>query len=76
MKIRISSGEYKGRYVGPTFGGLRTNPTLIKDPEVQVPGTSYFLYVQSEVATNYLQQDAAAQVQAELKSIGLDSELV
>jgi hypothetical protein len=74
-KVRVTSGPYKGRFVGPVFLGLRTNPVLYEDPEVQVDGTPYCLFAQEEAASQYF-DEKAAKVQAQLKAVGLDSELV
>ncbi len=75
MKIRITSGEHKGRYVGPNFSGLRTNADLIANPEIKLSGTPYSLFVQEDAALNYIEVKAL-QVQSELKAIGLNSELI
>jgi len=76
FRIRITSGQQAGRYVGPNIGGgLITNPELQANREVKVPGTSYSLYAQPRAATEFMQGNPEA-VQAELKRFGLDSELV
>jgi hypothetical protein len=75
MKVKIVSGEYAGRFVGPHYMGLRTNPALLANPEVPVPGTPYYLFAQEAAATGY-PQARAEQVQAELKAVGVESELV
>ncbi len=75
MKVRITTGDYAGRYVGPNFSGLRTNPSLLASPEVKLPGTPYSLFTQEQVANSY-SEEKAVKVQAELKALGLGSELV
>ncbi len=76
LRIQITSGEHTGRYVGPnTAGGLITNPELQKNREVKVPGINYSLYVQESPATKFF-EGKAQDVQAELKQLGYESELV
>jgi hypothetical protein len=75
MKVRITSEPYTGRYVGPTFSGLITNPALISNPPIMLTGSSYSAYVQEEPATNFFEHKAI-DVQGELKKLGLNSELV
>ena len=74
-KIKITTGDGAGRYVGPNIGGLVTNPVLRDNREVKVPGTKYSLYAQQEAATSFFDHAAPA-VQAELKALGYGSELV
>jgi hypothetical protein len=76
QRIKITSGEHAGRFIGPNVGGLITNPELHKNPEVRLVGTPYSLYVQERAATQYFDDAKAAEVQAELKALGLKSELV
>jgi hypothetical protein len=75
MKVRVTSEPYVGRFVGPILSGLRTNPTLVANPEVVLPGSPYALYVQEEAATLFFEPKAIA-VQAELQNLGLNSVLV
>jgi len=72
-RLIVSSGEHKGRYVGPNYSGLRTNPVLLASPEVKLPGTPYSLWTQEQMAAAYLEQKAL-EVQAELKALGLETE--
>ena len=39
-KIRITSGEHKGRYVGPNYSGLRTKSRPDRQPRNQVIGNA------------------------------------
>ena len=75
MRIRITTGEYAGRFVGSNLGGLITNKELLANREVKVPGTKYSLYAQESGATQFLDM-AAPGVQAELKALGYGTELV
>jgi hypothetical protein len=44
-KIKITSGNYAGRFVGPNIGGgLTTNADLLVDPEIAISGLPYSLY--------------------------------
>jgi hypothetical protein len=75
-RIRITSGEYAGRYVGPSFGGgLMTDAELAASREVRIPDTSYSLFPEMRHATEYLPGGAEA-VQAQLRDVGYDSEMV
>ena len=75
-KIKITSGNYAGRFVGPNIGGgLTTNADLLVDPEIAISGLPYSLYKKKRAA-NLFVKAKAIQVQAALKTIGLDSELV
>jgi hypothetical protein len=72
--IRITSGEYAGRYVGqPLGGGLVTNPDLQKNPPVNVPG--YGLYVQPRGARQFF-EGKTDNVQADLRKHGMESEVI
>ncbi len=76
LRIRITFGEHAGRYVGPNIGGgLITNPELLKNREVKVPGTEHSLYAQEDMATKFFEGKTEG-VQAELKKFGYESELV
>jgi hypothetical protein len=73
-RIRVTSDENKGRYVGLTFGGgLVTNPEVQKNPPVNVPG--YGLWTQERAATEFFEAKVRS-VQAELKALGYDTEAV
>ena len=76
MEIRITSGDYKGRYIGlPVGGGWGANPVVQKNPPVNVPGTRYGLYVQEKAATEFFEGNVEA-VQSDLAALGYESELV
>jgi hypothetical protein len=73
-RIRITSGDYKGRYIGlPVGSGLVTK--LQKNPPVNVPGTRYGLYAQEKAATEFFEGNVEA-VQSDLTALGYESELV
>jgi hypothetical protein len=74
-RIRMTSGDYKGRYIGlPVGSGLATNPVQ-KNPPVNVPGTRYGLVVQEQAATEFFEGNVGA-VQTDLTALGYESELV
>ena len=73
FRIRITSGGERGRYVGPRFGGYGSNPEVQKNPPVNVPG--YGLWEQEAVATEFFDGNASY-VQAEMRALGYDTELV
>ena len=71
--VIVSAGEHKGRYVGPNYFGMRTNPALTSSPEIRLEGLPYSLWTQLEMARNYDAQKAS-EIQAGLKAIGIESE--
>jgi hypothetical protein len=74
FRIRISSGPYKGRYVGPNLSdGLVMSPDHIASREMRIPGSLYSLFEQMRSAREYL-PGTADQVQRQLKTLGYDSE--
>lgn len=76
QRIRITSGEHKGLYVGQRFGGgLVTNPEAQKNPSVNLDGTKYGLWAQERGAMEFFEGNTV-KVQAELKALGIESELV
>ena len=76
MEIRITSGDYKGRYIGlPVGSGWGTNPVVQNNPPVNVPGTRYGVYAQEKAATKFSDENVEA-VQSDLKALGYESELV
>jgi hypothetical protein len=75
MEIRITSGDYKGRYVGlPVGTGGGTNLAK-KNTPVNVPGTRYGLYAQEKAATKFSEENVRG-VQTDLKARGYESKLV
>jgi hypothetical protein len=75
-RIRITSGDYKGRYIGlPVGSGWVTNPVAQSNPPVNVPGTKYGLVAQERAATEFSEGNVEA-VQSDLKALGYESELV
>jgi hypothetical protein len=69
--------ECAGRYVGLKIGGLRTNPDLIKDPDVFVPGTNWALYLKERPTFVFFDHAVLAiqEAQAQLKGAGYDTEV-
>lgn len=76
FRIRVTSGEQAGRYVGRNIGGgLITNSELLKNREVKVPGTGHSLYAREDGATQFFEGKTDG-VQAELRKLGYETELV
>ena len=75
-RIRITSGQHTGRYVGSNLGsGLMTESELIVGREERVPGTAYSMYAKMRSSGEYLQGHAEV-VQTQLKNLAYDSEFV
>jgi hypothetical protein len=74
--IRITSGEYAGRYVGVQFGGgLVTNPEVQKNPPVNLPDAKCGLWAQERAATRFFERNAEP-VLAALNKLGYKAELI
>jgi hypothetical protein len=75
-RIRITSGDYKGRYIGlPVGSGWVANPVAQNNPPVNVPGTKYGLVAQERAATEFAEGNVGF-VQSDLTALGYESELV
>ena len=75
MEIRITSGDYKGRFIGlPVGNGGGINLTK-KNTPVNVPGTRYGLYAQEKAATKFSEENVRG-VQSDLEALGYKSKLV
>jgi hypothetical protein len=75
-RIRITCGQHMGRYIGPPFGaGYVSNPEVLKNPPVNVPGGNYGLWVQERGSTEFFGGNTT-RVQSEFKALGYESELV
>ena len=76
-RIRITSGEYKGRYIGRPFSGwgLITNPEARESPPMNIIGAPYALHATEEGATQFFSANTES-VRAELKALGYESEAV
>jgi hypothetical protein len=76
FRIRITSGEAKGRYVGARFDGSAAgDPALQDQPPIDVPGSEHGLHENEKAATEFF-EGGAQSVQAELQLLGYESELV
>jgi hypothetical protein len=69
----VCSGEFKGRYVGHNFSGLRRVPPNLRVPEIPVPGTGYSLFSQQKGAA-FFPESVAVEVIARLNNMGLQTE--
>jgi hypothetical protein len=75
MEIRITSGDYKGRYIGlPVGSGWGAKP-VGQNPPVNIPGTRYGVYAQEKAATKFSEGNVEA-VQSDLKALGYESEFI
>jgi DNA-directed RNA polymerase subunit M/transcription elongation factor TFIIS len=76
-RIRITSGEYKGRYIGRPFSGwgLITNPEARESPPMNIIGAPYALHATEHGATQFFSANTEG-VRAELKALGYESEAV
>jgi hypothetical protein len=74
--IRINSGPHAGRYVGGHFGGgLVTNPEVLNNLPVNVPGSDYGLWAQEAAATHFLEH-AIYGAAAELTELGYEVQMI
>jgi len=71
----VLSGDYKGRFVGRKLYGFRTDPMLVQNPGIPIPDTDYSLFVQNEAAFDFIDANAL-EVQAGLKKLGVDTEVI
>jgi len=76
-RIQITSGEYKGRYIGRPFSGwgLITNPEARENPPVNITGAPYALHATELGATQFFNANTE-DVRAKLKALGFESEAV
>jgi hypothetical protein len=70
-RIRIVSGNAKGRFVGARLA----NPNGRNDSSINVPGSEYGLHKREATATEFF-EGAAKETQIELLLLGYESELV
>ncbi len=75
--IRIKSGPHAGRYVGGHFGGgYVSNPEVLNNPPVNVPGSNkYGLWAQEAPAMRFI-EDAVHDGAAALVELGYDVEMI
>jgi hypothetical protein len=75
MEIRITSGDYKGRYVGLPVGNSGGTNLAKKNTPVNVPGMRYGLYKEEQAATKFSEANVRG-VQSDLEALGYKSKLV
>jgi hypothetical protein len=76
FRIRIKSGEHKGRYVGARIGGgLVNTPGLRDNPPVTPPGMQFSLYTHERPATEYV-EGRTREIESGLRMLGYECELV
>ena len=78
-RLRVSSGKYKGWYIG-LKAGLLGYQQPAEDPEIGVPGTNYALYIDKKNAFEFGPFTTATatiqKAQADLKAAGYDTIMV
>ena len=76
-RIRIISGEYKGRYIGRPFSGwgLITDPEARENPPMNINGAPFALHATEHGATQFFSANTEG-VRTELKALGYESEAV
>lgn len=75
FKIRIASGEHQGFYVGPRVAVLLAQPMPQDERPLPLEGLNYMLYTLESSAICF-GSSVALEVQADLRSVGVDSELI
>jgi hypothetical protein len=76
-KIRITSGEHAGRYLGAYFaGGLVTNPEAQDNPNVVARGQRYSLLASERGHTMFADNDEVTHIVADLQRQGYGAELI
>ncbi len=75
MKIKVTSGEYAGRFIGQNLMGLITNPAILNNPPIPLVDIPYSLHALPQMAMAFPEAKARA-IQAQLAVIGLSSEIL
>jgi hypothetical protein len=76
-KIRITSGEHAGRYLGVYVGGgLVTNPEARDNPNVMARGQRYSLLASERGHTMFADNDEVRHIVADLQRQGYGAELI
>jgi hypothetical protein len=73
--IRITSGQYFGRYVSYPFAGGPVTPEMQQSLPVDIHGTAFGLRVNENTAIRFIEQ-AAKEVQGKLRARGYETELI
>jgi hypothetical protein len=75
-RIRIKSGNHAGRYVGSWFWpGRIWHPDVQQNPPVNIHGTKYGLWVQTDAATRFVEKGLDPALE-ELTKLGYDFEVL
>jgi hypothetical protein len=70
----VTSGEYRGRFVGWNLAGLARYPEWPSSPEIPITGTGYSLFLSEDGASHFL-KERAGEVQQELRQVGIETAL-
>jgi hypothetical protein len=73
--IRITLGQYLGRYVSYPFAGGPVTPEMLENLPVDIHGTAFGLRVNENTAIRFIKQ-AAQEVQGKLRAQGYETELI
>jgi hypothetical protein len=75
--IRIKSGPHAGRYVGGHFGGGQvSNPEVLKNLPVNVPGSDKYDLCVQEAPAIHFNENAVYDAAAELTELGYEVEMI
>jgi hypothetical protein len=75
MTKLVGSKDGKLWFVGANIGVLPRDEDLIRNPEIRIPDTGFSLFPQEKYAWNFKDPNAV-QVQADLRRLGVWTELV
>jgi hypothetical protein len=76
FRIKLTSGEHAGRYVGQSLGGgLVANPEMQSDPPLDIHGTNYGSYTQEQGAIQFFEH-GAHEAFVKLRALGHELELI
>ena len=76
FRIKFTSGEHVGRYVGQSLGGgLVANPEVQSDPPLDIHGTNYGSYAQEQGAIQFFEH-GAHEAFVKLRALGHELELI
>jgi hypothetical protein len=76
FRIKLTSGEHAGRYVGQSVGGgLVANPEMQSDPPLDIHGTNYGSYAQEQGAIQFFEH-GADEAFVKLRALGHELELI
>jgi hypothetical protein len=76
FRIKLTSGEHVGRYVGQSLGGgLVANPEMQSNPPLDIHGTNYGSYAREQGAIQFFEH-GAHEASVKLRALGHELELI